>query len=161
MSERENELLRAFREDHARLGRGFHELSESLRTGDAVRARAVAASLDRQAGAHIAFEERDFYPLLAAELGREAVDRMMDDHMRGLGVVHEALALPEGGYIPGETRDRLLHDSETMETHIAECGELFSAMSRISLELQDALYRRLSSWRERRPRWTEFAERYR
>lgn len=157
MPDTHNELLLAFREDHAQLGRGFHDLSERLRVRDGAGAKDVARRLDEDAGAHIAFEERDFYPLLAERLGRDAVDRMYEEHGLGLRVVEESMALDEEQPISPEKAESLLRYSETMESHIAECGAVFSVMLETSPDLQQALYRRLVNWRERRPRWTVFA----
>jgi hypothetical protein len=41
-----------------------------------------------------------------------------------------------------------------MESHIAECGELFGAMGRMPPEEQRAVYRELLELRSRGPRWT-------
>lgn len=158
MPDKPHELMEAFREDHARLGRGFHDLSRHLRAGDKKAVRATARWIDEIAGAHIAFEEKDFYPLLAAHLGQEAVDRMFADHQRGLGVLLKALALPDGAQLTSDVRERLLSDSEAMESHIADCGNLFATILHVSPETGAALYARLIQWRKRRPRWTRFAE---
>ena len=151
----QNELLLAFRQDHARLGRGFHDLSGQLRDGDVVGAIETARRLDHDGGAHIAFEEKDFYPLLAPYLGEEAVDRMHREHGRGFSVLMAVLELPPGLPIEIDRRRHLVRESEAMEAHIAECGELFGVMGRIPADMQNALYRRLVEWRQRRPSWTQ------
>jgi hypothetical protein len=51
----------------------------------------------------------------------------------------------------------MLHDSELMEAHVAECGELLGAMGRIPLEEQKALHQELLVLRAKAPRWSEFA----
>ncbi len=56
-------LLEAFQQDHVMLGRGFNELSCCLRAGDPAGACAAARRLYEEAGAHIGFEEEDFYPV--------------------------------------------------------------------------------------------------
>lgn len=157
MPDTHNELLRAFREDHAQLGRGFHDLSERLRIRDGAGAKDMARRLDVEAGAHIAFEERDFYPLLAEKLGQDAVNRMYEEHGLGLRVIEESMAIDEEKPMSPEMAESLLRDSEAMESHIAECGAAFSVMLETSPDLQQALYRRLQNWRERQPRWTAFA----
>ncbi|MDH3602316.1 MAG: hypothetical protein OEU26_22105, partial [Candidatus Tectomicrobia bacterium] len=55
------------------------------------------------------------------------------------------------------TCDRLLEQSEAMETHIAECAELFEAMGRIPVEERRLLHQKLLAWRQRQPTWTDFA----
>lgn len=150
----QNELLLAFRQDHARLGRGFHDLSSQLRDGDVDRAIETARRLDEEGGAHIAFEEKDFYPLLAPYLGEEAIERMRAEHGQGFDVLNAVLESPPGVPIGNDRRRDLVKASEAMEAHIAECGELFGVMGRIPPDMQNALYRRLVDWRQRRPSWT-------
>ncbi len=149
-----NNLLKAFHADHATLGKGFHELSAALRAGDLGMARQVAERLDADAGAHIAFEEEHFYKALAPLLGAGEVEKMYREHQQGLEVVKVMLrstALSEAD------RSDWLQQSEAMEAHIAECGDLFAAMGRIPVEQQAALHKHLLKWRELKPRWTDYA----
>ena len=44
-----------------------------------------------------------------------------------------------------------------METHIADCGELFEAMGRLPADDQLVLHQKLLAWRQRQPKWTDFA----
>jgi Hemerythrin HHE cation binding domain len=81
------ELFEAFGEDHAVLGRGLHELSTRLRGGDLTVAKLYAERLDREAGAHIGFEERCFYPALRPLLGDAEVERLRCEHRQGLWVI--------------------------------------------------------------------------
>lgn len=145
------ELLRAFQEDHAILGRGFSELSRCLRAGDAARACAVARRLNDQAGAHIAFEEQDFYPALVPVLGEDAVRRMREEHDFGFAAIRTLLQRPADVPLDRDLTERLLEHSEAMEDHIAECGELFAAMGRLAPDVLEALYRKLLEWRHKRP----------
>lgn len=150
-----DDLLAAFREDHARLGRGFHELSRQLRERNIKGAIDAARRLDEEAGAHIAFEEGDFYPLLVDYLGRDVVKRLLGEHGEGYSVITEVLEQSADHPMMEDVREGLLYRSEAMENHMAECGELFAAMGRISTEVQAALFQRLESWRQRRPSWTK------
>ncbi|MEW6039271.1 MAG: hemerythrin domain-containing protein [Pseudomonadota bacterium] len=150
----EHNLFDAFREDHAVLGRGFHQLSQCLRGNDAAGARAAAERIDAAAGAHIAFEERHFYPALARILGAPEVRRMYLEHGKGLAAVRALLERKPGAPIAEDERSRLMELSRAMEAHIAECGEMFQAMRRLPDAEQAALYRQLTVWRERHPRWT-------
>ncbi len=150
-------LFEAFKEDHAVLGRGLHEISKHLRGGDFVAAKACSQSLDRDAGAHIAFEEKFFYPALRGLLGDADVDRLYDEHRQGLGVI-KALAELAPGSAPSEARRRaMLEGAELMEAHVAECGELFGAMGRVPIEEQNRLHLELLALRKQSPAWTEVA----
>ncbi len=149
----ENNLFKAFREDHALLGKGFHDLSQALRADDRQLAAQIARTLNEAAGAHIAFEEEHFYPALARLLGADEVQRMSDEHRGGLEVVRALAHLREDTPLDPQG---LLRHSEAMESHIAECGELFEAMGRIPPREQDDLYEALVEWRSKRPRWTDY-----
>ncbi len=150
-------LFTCFREDHKVLGSGFHQLSVHLRTGDTAGACAVARHLDEAAGAHIAFEETEFYPRLAPLFGQDEADRMREEHQEGLAVIHALVNQPPAEPLDRGTSDRLLEQSEAMEAHIAGCGELFEAMGRIPAEEQHVLHEKLLAWRQRQPTWTGFA----
>jgi hypothetical protein len=157
-----NQLFEAFREDHARLGKGFFDLSQSLRADDLGRAKAIARELDAEAGAHIAFEEHHFYPRLRPLLGDVDVDRMATEHEIGLEVIKTLERRPADEKFPTSTKVKLLKDADAMSTHIAECGELFSAIGRLDAGEQQSLLDELLAWRQKRPTWSEIdAERHR
>lgn len=156
---RSSDLAEAFREDHAVLGRGLHEVSQHLRAGNDQAAKARGERIDREAGAHIAFEEEFFYPALRRMLGDAEVDVLYKEHREGLSVIKALAQLPDGAELTEADRRTLLQASESTEIHVAECGELFGVMGRIPPEEQKALYRELLALREESPRWTEFAAR--
>ena len=157
-----NQLFDAFREDHARLGKGFFELGQSLRAGDLGRAQAIARRLDAEAGAHIAFEEHHFYPRLRPLLGDADVDRMAAEHKIGFEVVKTLERQPAGEELSTNTRTKLLRDVEAMSTHIDECGELFGAIGRLDAAEQQSLLDELRAWRQKGPSWSEIdAKRHR
>ncbi|MDH3659876.1 MAG: hemerythrin domain-containing protein [Alphaproteobacteria bacterium] len=157
-----NQLFEAFREDHAKLGKGFFELSRSLRADDLDRAKAIARELDAKAGAHIAFEEHHFYPRLRPLLGDADVDRMATEHETGLEVIKTLERQPADEELSTTTKARLLNDADAMSTHIAECGELFGAIGRLDAGEQQSLLDELLACRQRRPTWSEIdAERHR
>jgi len=148
-------LFRAFREDHALLGKGFFEVSKHLRGDDLAGAHGIAERLNREAGAHIAFEEENFYPVLACLLGDE-VNRFYREHELGREVI-AALCMWDPQVPMGEDQRRaLLEKSEAMESHIAECGDLFEAMGRIPPEDQEKLFDALLDWRRKRPTWLDY-----
>ena len=154
MQQEKNSLFEAFHADHAVLGRGFHELSQCLRSSDLAAAQQVAQRIDEDAGAHIAFEEEHFYKALRPLLGAAEVERMYREHDEGLEVVKAVMQSPS---TEEPDKGELLKKSEAMETHIAECGDLFAAMGRISTEEQTELHRQLQRWRDLNPRWTDYA----
>lgn len=156
MNTRRSALFEAFRQDHAVLGRGLHEMSAHIRGGDLRAAKSCGARVNREAGAHIAFEELFFYPTLRRLLGDADVDRLYHEHAQGLSVVKALAKLPDDATLTEAERQAMLQDSELMEAHVAECGELFGAMGRVSIEEQEALYRELLALRQKAPRWTEF-----
>lgn len=157
MQRTKNNLFEAFHADHAALGRGFHDLSQCLRSNDLAAAQRLARSIDAGAGAHIAFEEEHFYKALVPLLGKAEVKKMYREHRGGLDVVRHLLESPPEQALDEALSVELLQQSEAMESHIAECGELFAAMGRIPAEDQAVLHRHLLKWRERSPRWSDFA----
>lgn len=154
MAHQKNSLFEAFHADHATLGKGFHELSQCLRGGDLDATRQVARRIDMEAGAHIAFEEEHFYQALVPLLGAAEVEKMYREHGDGLEVVQ---AVMQAKALDEQHKAELLKKSQAMETHIAECGDLFAAMGRIPAEQQAELHRHLLEWRDSNPRWIDYA----
>lgn len=157
MIEKPLDLFQAFKEDHAILGLGFYEIAGHLRERNLSAAKKRADRVDREAGAHVAFEEKFFYPALRRFLDNADVDRLKREHDEGLAVIKQLAAASSNTIIAGPEREDLLRKSENMEKHVAECGELFGTMGRFSLEEQDTLLRQLVKLRQDAPRWTEFA----
>lgn len=158
MRRAKDELLKAFHEDHAILGRGFHRISTCLRAGDLVGAQRAAATLDLEAGAHIAFEEQHFYPALVPLLGEDHVKELHEEHAEGLDVVRTLRSRSTDATLSADRRLDLLRASESMEQHIAECGELFEAMGRIAEREQAALFNELLRLKTEHPAWTTYAD---
>jgi len=157
MKERPADLFEAFREDHAILGRGFYEISGQVREKNLPAAKARADRVDREAGAHVAFEEKYFYPALRRLIRDTDVDRLHREHDEGLTVIRRLEALSESATIDEREWGNLLEKSEIMENHVAECGELFGTMGRFAPEEQQALLHQLLALRQEAPRWTQFA----
>lgn len=155
MNGRMSPLFDAFHSDHAELGRGLYEIETELRGHDIEAAKAAAERLDRDGGAHIAFEEHYFYPALRRLLGSEVVDRFYREHGEGLDVIRSLVQIPAGGQLTEKQRHELLSEAEVMQRHVVECGELFGAMGRIPPKEQEALHAELLRLRELAPRWTD------
>jgi len=151
-------LFEAFREDHALLGQGLHRLRERLTARDAAGVRAAAEHLDRQAGAHIAFEEADFYPALEAFLSHREVDAMYREHAQGLALLVELMRVAEADLQIDDRVQRFLRRLDAMAAHVAECGDLFGAMGGLADADIDRLLSRLEHWRGVAPRWSERPE---
>lgn len=151
-------LFEAFREDHALFGHALYQIAERLRASDGAGARAEAEALNRTAGAHIAFEEHDFYPSLAPFLDADEIERLYEEHAEGRQAIVEVIALDPDRDLDPSQRDRLLKGIEQMEAHVSECGELFGAMGGLTADKQEHLLERLKYWRRKNPSWTELPE---
>ena len=154
MTDAVRELFEEFRRDHEVLGRGLHQIATALRAEDDAAAGQAARRLDREAGAHIVFEEDHFYPELRKLIGDKEVDAFEAEHQLG----HAAIARLEGlgpgeSLSPGE-RENLLHRIETMQVHTDECGEHFGALGRIARSRQEELLEALRALRNSSPAWS-------
>ncbi len=155
MSHSGQDLVAAFHEDHKTLGSDLHKLCLCLRSRNLEKARLVAERIDSTAGAHIAFEEEAFYPLLKETLGADEVERLYREHDRGYAVVRRLRDAVATDCFTEKDWNGLVADTEAMETHIAECGELFAAIGSLAESRQQTLYDRLVDWRLRRPNWRD------
>ena len=61
-------------------------------------------------------------------LGEKTVRKMRQEHCCGLDAVRTLLNRRPDLPLPADLSERLLAQSEVMEAHIAECGELFAAL---------------------------------
>ena len=157
MTKINNALFNAFREDHAVLGRGLHELRSLVMSGDVAGLKTAAQNLDKAAGGHIAFEEEDFYPALKAFLSADEVAGMYDEHSHGAATLAAITELDPDMPLQASQRQHLLDRIDEMEQHVSECGELFGAMGGLDDAAKDNLMERLQYWRKLAPTWTGFA----
>lgn len=148
-------LFEAFREDHAQLGRALYDLRNKLDAADFDGARAIAAKIDRETGAHIVFEEEDFYPALAAFLSADEIDEMYKDHVDGYNMIRDILNTEHDNEISSDSQTDLVKRVEKLESHVSACGELFGAMGGLSQNQQKHLMERLEYWRRTAPTWTK------
>jgi len=157
MTEIKNRLFKAFGEDHAILGKALHKLAEQLRRGNIPAIKDAANNLDQKAGAHIAFEEAEFYPLLKLASPDINTDLMYQNHTIGLSVIQDILALPltsDNATVTEAFQAKQLSNIILMDEHITECGELFSILAQLSPMDLEKLYEKLLHWRTEHPRWT-------
>jgi len=150
-------LFNAFREDHAVLGRGLHELRSLVLADDVQSLQTAAQDLDKAAGGHIAFEEEDFYPALKAFLSAEEVEGMYAEHAHGAEALSNIAELDPNVTLSATQKQELLNRIDEMEQHVSECGELFGALGGLDEARKDDLLKRLQYWRELAPEWTDFA----
>ncbi len=158
MTQIKEDLFTAFHEDHAAFGRMLHDLRTKISADDLGAAKALAKRLDKKAGAHIAFEESDFYPALKPFLSEQEVDEMYKEHAQGLSMVQCILNFSRSGKLDPSRRNSLIKDIERLETHVSDCGELFGAMGGLSLVRLQELWERLNYWRKKAPCWSDVGE---
>ena len=144
-------LFTAFQADHALLGRGLAELRGYLLDDEPERLRQTARGLLRTAGAHIAFEEHDFYPALRARLSDAEVGTMYREHAEGRDMLARIADATDEELRDASNSDELLIGIEALERHVAGCGDLFGAMGGLSEQEACQLLRKLKAWRKQAP----------
>ncbi|WP_114520769.1 hemerythrin domain-containing protein [Altererythrobacter sp. ZODW24] len=159
MTEINKELFKEFRHDHAVLGRGLHKLRAMIVSGDVSQLKAASVVLDKIAGSHIAFEEEDFYPALAAFLSTEELDSMYAEHSHGAATLDAIAELDQSEDLCPEMRTQLLERIDEMEKHVSECGELFGAMGGLDEVKKARLLQNLRRRRKGASPWTEYTHR--
>lgn len=148
-------VLQAFHEDHALLGAALYALRTELAGKDCLAARSTADRIDVEAGAHIAFEEYTFYPMLGPYLSDEEVKAMYHEHRDGLALIREIAAASDLELADPDFVKHLMTRVESLQEHVAECGDLFGAMGALSNEQYKDLLTSLEKWRKLSPRWSE------
>lgn len=143
-----------FLQDHRVLTQGLHALRDALETGDLDGARRIAEDLDRDAGAHIEFEERYFYPRLVPLLGEEFVRQLYREHDAGRNAIRE-LESGQAHGLEDAHRLPLIGDVEIAAEHALTCGTLTSHLAELPEEERDEMLERLRECRARQRRWTE------
>lgn len=149
-----DKVTQAFHADHAALGRALHDLRTRLVGGETKKARECAANLDRAAGAHIAFEENDFYPALKHALSQAEIEAMYREHADGLSVIQDISNADDEELTDPVVRASFILRIEALQGHVAECGELFGAMGALTEDQFKTLYGQLEYWRSQSPLWS-------
>lgn len=153
-----NRLFAAFQEDHAQLGQGLYEIRMELAEGNAEAIRTLAANIISAAGAHIAFEEFDFYPTLKARLSPEEVKKMYFEHAQGLALLEKLAISNDEDFQSVAFIEKCLKEIDVLDHHVADCGNLFGAMGGLSHKDYERLMQRLEYWRDQAPLWSDVAE---
>ncbi len=148
-------LEEAFIEDHRHLTQGFSRLLQALEDDDLPAAVQLAAQLDRQAGAHIEFEESVLYPEVARCRGRESAERLYREHQIALAGVKFLLDCKDAAGLKPEDRVRLLEQVQIALDHAIGCGALLSHLTVLDAAQQARLLEQLQVFRRRGRRWSE------
>lgn len=152
-----NKLFEAFQEDHAILGRSLHDLRVLINAGDSASIRDLANDIIEISGAHIAFEEFEFYPALRSHLSESEVVNMYLEHAEGLQLLQQ-LSIVEDNELSSEDFVKSIFSSlDILDHHVADCGNLFGAMGGLTEAEYTHLMEKLAYWRGLAPSWSEIS----
>ncbi len=147
-------LQQEFLDDHRILIAGIQGIIEAIEREDSGRAIELAAELDRQAGAHMAFEEEIFYPRLAKVYGAEFVEQMVAEHGVGQRAVRTLLAKNLDRPLSRKQRSQVLEDLDVALKHVMSCGTMLSELASGTAEVNAKSLDRLRELRDQGERWT-------
>jgi len=150
-----NRLFAAFQEDHAVLGRSLHDLRILINKGEAGPIRDLAKQIIETSGAHIAFEEFEFYPALRSHLSESEVTNMYLEHAEGLQLLQELSAIEDGKLFSSDFLKHVYSSLDVLDHHVADCGNLFGAMGGLSEIEYGDLINKIEYWRELSPTWSD------
>lgn len=150
-----SELQEEFLRDHRVLTKGLDAILDALQDGRTTEAIERAADLDRQAGAHMAFEEEIFYPRLAEVRGQKFVDRLVAEHEVGQRAIRALARHPAAEPLAEEDRKRIVADVETALGHVLSCGTMLSELDSGDEIADDRALGRLRELRTSGERWTD------
>jgi len=150
-----NALFRDFQIDHSALGEKLFALRTALIQRSVEAAQSIAEEIDRDAGAHMAFEEKDFYPALKKFLTEDEVFRMYLEHADGLAMIVDIIEAEGPEFDDPEFMSNILEHLERMDHHVADCGDLFGALGGLEPSQYQTLYDRLHEWKRKAPSWRE------
>jgi len=148
-------LVRIFQQDHARLGDQLSSLREAMKLKNIETAQSIAKDIDVSSGAHIAFEEFEFYPALKKFLGEDDLFRMYLEHSDGLDLIQQIMKWEAENPPTAEEFDDTLEHLKIMEHHVADCGNLFGVLDKLEPAEFQTLYDNLMEWRLKAPKWSE------
>lgn len=151
---RESRLAAAFLEDHKVLTRGLATTLSAVRQGDLATAARAAEALDQQAGPHIEFEERYFYPEVEKSRGAEYVSGLHREHDAGRNALRTLIAI-RGGRLDPDDRALVISQLHEALDHAVSCGTLLSHLTTLDADQQDVLLGHLLRLRQEGPRWTK------
>lgn len=146
-------LIAEFLKDHQQFSRLLYEISKLLSDHNLAKARLRGEELDVVAGPHIAYEEAELYPRLAA-LGEHRVteQQLVDEHAHMCDALRTLLTdeSPDDralGSIRAGFEDAL--------AHAEHCGTLISLMAGLDKQQQSESLARMLELRAAGQKWTE------
>jgi len=148
-------LFKIFQQDHAQLGEQLYQLRVALKQKDVTTAQKLVKEIDELSGAHIAFEEFEFYPALKKILTEDDVFRMYMEHADGFNLIEKIGTWNAENPPSSEVFSTTLEHLEIMEHHVADCGDLFGAMGGLEPAEYKTLYDKMMEWRRKAPRWQD------
>lgn len=151
----ESRLAAAFLEDHKVLTRGLATTLSAVQRGDFATAARAAEQLDQQAGPHIEFEERFFYPEVEKSRGAEYVSGLHREHDAGRNALRTLLAMRGSGRLDPDDRALVISQLHEALDHAVSCGTLLSHLTTLETDQQDVLLAHLLRLRREGPRWTK------
>ncbi len=146
-------LIAEFLKDHQQFSRLLYEISKLVADQNLTQARQRGHELDTVAGPHIAYEEAELYPRLAA-FGEKRVteDRLKGEHRQ----MCEALRSLLNDETPdNESCQSIQSGFQTALSHAEHCGTLISLMSRLDEKEQADSLAKLLEFRREGQKWTE------
>lgn len=153
-----NKLYAAFQEDHAVLGRSLYDLRILIQKGDVAAIRDLANEIIEVSGAHIAFEEFEFYPALRSHLTEKEVVNMYLEHAEGLQLLQQLSGLEDNQLSSDDFSKHVFSSLDVLDHHVADCGNLFGAMGGLADTDYIHLMEKLAYWRELSPSWSEISD---
>lgn len=147
-------LQQEFLDDHRILIAGLNKIIMALEGNQTAEAMRLAGELDRDAGAHMAFEEEVFYPQLAAVYGEEFVQQMLAEHEAGHRAIKSLVSLKESQELTDKERVGVLDDLGVALKHVMSCGTMLAELGSGKPEMDAQALDRLRELRERAGRWS-------
>lgn len=153
MLDTKNPLIAEFLKDHQQFSRLIYEISNLLETNKFEKARERAKELDAVAGPHIAYEEAELYPRLAA-LGENATleETLVGQHHEALDALRDLLNIANPNEEQLESIKAGFRDSLT---HAEHCGSLISLVTQLEASEQSESLDVLRRLRKQGKNWTD------
>ena len=147
-------LQQEFLDDHRVLISGLRDIITAIETDELERAVETAKRLDREAGAHMAFEEEVFYPQLARTYGDEFVERMVAEHEAGHRAIKSLIARQDAPRLAAEERSEILDDLGVALKHVMSCGTMLSELGTGKADVDEGALDHLRTLRDRAEPWS-------
>ena len=146
-------LIAEFLKDHQQFSRLLYEISNLLDANKIEQARGRAIELNTVAGPHIAYEEAELYPRLAA-LGEKSTseEMLVDQHE---DVLDSLRGLLENPTPTGELLESIKAGFRGGLTHAEHCGTLISFLTELEKDEQAESLKILLAYREDGKNWTD------